>query len=190
MNLFRALLVATLMLAAVSPAHAGKMAKSKDPIAVEPDKATIVFMRPGKFVGAAVSLPVFDATAETPAFVGLVEAGSKVAYTVAPGEHVFMTTVFGGADGVRFYRAVVEPGKTYYFRAHIIDGIWGLSPVRGDARDGDEFAKWDAATKLTINTPKSLAWAEKNLERTSEHRRALFPAEIAAENTLEATDGR
>lgn len=190
MTLFRALLVSALLFAAAAPVHAGKMAKSKDPIAVEPDKATIVFMRPGKFVGAAVSVPVFDATTETPAFIGLVEAGSKVAYSVAPGEHLFMTTIFGGADGVRFYRAEVEAGKTYYFRAHIIKGIWGLSPVRGTERDGAEFEKWDAATKLTVNTPKSLAWGEKNQERTAERRRELLPAEFAEENTLRADDGR
>lgn len=190
MPLIRALGVLVLMFAVVAPVHAGKMAKSKDPIVVEPDKATVVFMRPGKFVGAAVSVPVFDATAETPVFVGLVEAGSKVAYPVAPGERVFMTTVFGGADGVRFYRANVEAGKTYYFRAHIISGIWGLSPVDGATRDGDEFKKWDAATKLTVNTPKSLAWGADNLERTAQRRRELLPAEIPAENTLQAADGR
>jgi hypothetical protein len=190
MKLFRAVFVAVVMLAAALPVQAGKMAKSKDPLVADPAKATIVFMRPGKFVGAAVAVPVYHATTEQPEFIGLIDAGSKFAYAVEPGEHVFMTTIFGGSSGVRFYKAQVEAGKTYYFRAHIIEGIWGLEPVRGTALAGEEFAKWDKGTKLTVNTPKTLAWGEENKAKAAERRAALLPANISEENTLHADDGR
>lgn len=190
MNSFRAALAAALMLAACMPANAGKMAKSKEPLAVAPDKATIVFMRPGKFVGAAIAVPVYDATAEELKFVGLVDAGSKVAYQVPAGEHVFMTTVFGGASGVRFYKAQVEAGKTYYFRAHIIEGIWGLSPIRGSARDSADFKDWDKGTDLTVNTPKTIKWSEENKDNAALRRKDLEPKAISDDSTLHVDDGR
>ena len=187
MKLLNAMLVAVFMLVASTSAHAGKMAKSKEPLVVAPDKANIVFLRPGKFVGAAVAVPVFDVTASETKFVGLVDAGCKVAYSVPAGEHVFMTTVFGGAAGVRFYKANVEAGKTYYFHAHIIEGIWGLEPVRSTM--GDDLAGWDKGTTLTVNSPKSIAWAEENKASVAE-KRALKPATIADANTLRTEDGR
>ena len=185
MKLLHTMLVAVFMLVATS-AHAGKMAKSKEPLVVAPDKANIVFLRPGKFVGAAIAVPVFDVTAAETTFVGLVEAGSKVAYSVPAGEHLFMTTVFGGAAGVRFYKANVEAGKTYYFHAHIIEGIWGLEPVRSAAED---LAGWDKGTTLTVNSPKTIAWAEENKASVAE-KRALKPQTIADANTLRTEDGR
>ena len=187
MKLLHATLVAVFALVASTSAHAGKMTKSKDPLVVAPDKANIVFLRPGKFVGAAIAVPVFDVTAAETQFVGLVEPGCKVAYSVPAGEHVFMTTVFGGAAGVRFYKVNVEAGKTYYFHAHIIEGIWGLEPIRG--AQGDELAGWDKSTTLTVNSPKTLAWAEENKASVAE-KRALKPEVIADKNTLLAEDGR
>jgi len=186
MKLLHAMFVAVFMLVASTSAHAGKMAKSKEPLVVAPDKANIVFMRPGKFVGAAIAVPVFDVTAAETTFVGLVEAGAKVAYSVPAGEHFFMTTVFGGAAGVRFYKANVEAGKTYYFYAHIIEGIWGLEPVRSTSED---LAGWDKGTTLTVNSPKTIAWAEENKVSVAE-KRAMKPAVIADANTLRAEDGR
>jgi len=187
MKLLQTMLVAVFAVAASTSAYAGKMTKSKEPLTVAPDKANIVFLRPGKFVGAAIAVPVFDVTTEETKFVGLVDAGSKVAYSVPAGEYQFMTTVFGGADGVRFYKANVEAGKTYYFRAHIIEGIWGLAPVRSTMTA--ELAEWDKGTDLTVNSPKSLKWAEENKDSVAE-KRALKPATIVEANTLKVEDGR
>lgn len=190
MKLFRALLAAAMLLAVIAPAHAGKMAKSKEPLVVAPDTATIVFMRPGKFVGAAVAVPVFDVTGDETKFVGLADAGSKVAYAVPAGDHTFMTTVFGGTAGVRFYKAQVEAGKVYYFRARIIQGIWGLEPVRQAELDTDDFKGQDKGTALTVNTPKTLAWAEENKADAAKKHQDLEPQTISEENTLRAEDGR
>jgi hypothetical protein len=189
MKMFRAALMAALVFATAMPASAGKMNKAKGPVTVAPGMATVVFMRPGKFVGAAVAVPVWDVTLAEPKFVGIVDAGGKVAYSVAPGEHIFMTTVFGGDAGVRFQKATVEAGKTYYFHAHIIQGIWGLEPVRAAALGGSEFAEWDKGTKLLENSPKSLAWAEETLA-DAKRKSGLKPAAVPEQNSLNVEDGR
>ena len=185
----RMVLVALSMLLALVPAHAGKMLKSKQPLVVEPGKAVVVFMRPGKFVGAAVALPVFDVTGEDETFVGLVESGSKVAYAVEPGEHLFMTTVFGGDAGVRFYKATVEAGRVYYFRARIIQGVWGLQPVRAEMLDGEEFRDWDRATDWTVNSPKTIAWSEQN-KASVDRKRLLETKVVSDDKALRVEDGR
>ncbi|WP_447940147.1 hypothetical protein [Pseudoxanthomonas mexicana] len=190
MKLLHAAAFAVLLATASMSAQAGKMAKSKEPLTLEPDKAAIVFMRPGKFVGAAVAVPVYDVTGDETRFIGILDAGSKVAYQVPAGEHVFMTTIFGGEAGVRFYKANVEAGKTYYFRAHIIEGIWGLEPVRQEAFESKDFASWDKGTQLTINSPKSLEWGQANLESASQRHKDLEPKAIADDSTLRVEDGR
>lgn len=190
MKLLRAALAAAMLFVVLAPAHAGKMAKSKEPLVAQADKATIVFMRPGKFVGAAVAVPVFDVTGDETKFVGLADAGSKMAYTVPAGEHVFMTTVFGGTAGVRFYKAQVEAGKIYYFRARIIQGVWGLEPVRQAELATADFGSDDKGTTLTVNSPKTLAWAEKNHEDAAKKHQDLEPQSISDENTLRVEDGR
>jgi len=190
MKLLQAAALAVLLATASTSAQAGKMAKSKEPLTLEPDKAAIVFLRPGKFVGAAVAVPVYDVTGDDTRFIGILDAGSKVAYQVPAGEHVFMTTIFGGEAGVRFYKANVEAGKIYYFRAHIIEGIWGLEPVRQEAFAGKDFPNWDKGTQLTVNSPKSLAWGEANLESARQRHRDLEPQSISEANTLQVEDGR
>jgi hypothetical protein len=158
-------------------------------LVVSPDKATIVFMRPGKFVGAAIAVPVFEVTGGDTRFVGIVDAGGKLAYQVPAGEHIFMTTVFGGDSGVRFQKAEVAAGKVYYFHAHIIDGLWGLEPVRGDALDGKEFKGWDKKTRLIENSPKSLRWGEENLA-DAKRKSGFLPKDIPDQFTLHTEDGR
>jgi len=189
MNFIRVSIAAAFLLVAATSAQAGKMTKSKEPLVTAPDKAAIVFMRPGKFVGAAIAVPVFDVTGEGSQFLGLVEPGSKVAYSVPAGEYVFMTTVFGGDAGVRFYKANVEAGKTYYFYAHIVGGIWGLEPVRASQLDSKDFKDWDKGTDLTVNSPKTVAWSEENQESIA-HKRTLKPEVVREENTLRVEDGR
>ena len=48
-----------------------------------------------------MAVPLYDVTGDDTRFIGILDAGSKVAYQVPAGEHVFMTTVFGGDGGVR-----------------------------------------------------------------------------------------
>lgn len=188
MKLLRAVLVSAVLLVVFVPAHAGKMAEAKGPLVVEPDKATIIFMRPGKFVGRAIEVPLYDVTGDQTNFLGFVEAGAKVAHVVSPGKHTFMTTIFGGDTGVRFYEANVEAGKTYYFRVHIINGLWGMHPVRGSDLGGEEFADWHKGVRLTENSPKTLEWAEEN-HSDAKRKSGFEPIKVAEEFTLRAEDG-
>ncbi len=189
MKLIHPAIFAALISLTVSPAYAGKMAKASGPMVVSPDKATIVFMRPGKFLGAAVAVPVFEVTGGETRFVGIVDAGGKLAYSVTPGNHTFMTTVFGGDAGVRFEKADVQAGKVYYFRAHIVNNLWGLDPVRGSELAGKDFVQWDKKTTLIVNSPKTLAWGDANLA-DAKRKSGLEPKIISEEFTLHSDDGR
>ena len=77
MKLLHLLLLASFLLVASIPAHAGKMAKSKQPLAADPNMATIVFMRPGKLLGRAIEVPVYDVTGDKTNFLGFGEKGSE-----------------------------------------------------------------------------------------------------------------
>lgn len=189
MKLIRTLIIAMVMVFAFAQAHAGKMAKATAPLTVVPDKATIVFMRPGTFVGRAIAVPVFEVTDGDTRFVGIVDAGGKLAYSVPAGKHIFMTTIFGGDAGVRFVNAQVEAGKVYYFRAHLIQNLWGLEPVHGDELAGKKFSQWDDDTRLIENSPKTLAWGEENLV-DAKRKSGLEPKQVADQFTLHVEDGR
>lgn len=188
MRMLRCIFVAGLVLCVFMPAYAGKMVKSKGPLVVDPGNAAIVFMRPGTFVGRTVAVPVFDVTGDKTRFVGIVDAGGKLAYSVPAGEYIFMTTVFGGDAGVRFQKAQVEAGKVYYFRAHLINNLWGLEAIRGSELNSDKFKGWDKKTKLIENSPKTLKWGEENLA-DARRKSSLEPKEIPEEFTLRAEDG-
>ena len=173
-----------------SPAFAGKMKEVDSAILANPDKATIVFVRPGSFVGAAIAVPVFEVGESEIVFAGLVDAGSKFAHVVAPGEHRFATTVVGGQDGVRLYKANVEAGKIYFFRARIIDGIWGLEPIHSGALSSAEFKKWNEGTDNTVNSEKTIAWGKDNLANVTERiRQAEASATFSDKNSLSLSDG-
>lgn len=173
-----------------SPAFAGKMTEVDSAIVATPDKATIVFLRPGRFVGAAIAVPVFEVRDSDIEFVGLVEAGSKLAHVVAPGEHRFATTVVGGQSGVRLYKANVEAGKIYFFRAGIIDGIWGLEPIHNIALSTSKFAKWNERTNNTINSERTTAWGRDNLANVTRRiRHAEASATFTEHNSLAPSDG-
>ncbi len=79
--------------------------------------------------------------------------------------------------------------KVYYFRAHIINGLWGLEPVRASALSGSEFKSWDKKTRLLENSPKTLAWGENNLA-DAKRKKGFEPKEISDELTLHVEDGR
>lgn len=173
-----------------SPVFAGKMTEIDSAIVATPDKATIVFLRPGRFVGAAIAVPVFEVRESDIEFLGLVEAGSKFAHVVAPGEHRFATTIVGGQSGVRLYKANVEAGKIYFFRAGIIDGIWGLEPIHSIALSTSKFAKWNERTDNTINSERTLAWGRDNLENVTQRiRHAEASATFTEQNSLTPSDG-
>ena len=190
MKSVKSVALAVLFFALSSSALAGKMKEIDSAIVASPDKATIVLLRPGSFVGAAVAVPVFEVSESEVVFAGLVDAGSKFAHVVAPGEHLLATTVFGGQAGVRLYKVNVEAGKIYYFRARIIEGIWGLEPIHSSALSSSEFKKWNEGTDNTVNSEKTIAWGKGNLANvTARIRQAETSATFSEKNSLSLSDG-
>jgi hypothetical protein len=53
------------------------------------DKAVVVFLRPSN-LGGAIQASVFDVSRGAPSFIGIVSAGTKLAYATAPGLRRFM----------------------------------------------------------------------------------------------------
>ena len=91
---------------------------------------------------------------------------------------------------MRLYRATVEAGKIYYFRARIIDGIWGLEPVHSTSLNSPEFKKWVNGTDNTVNSEKTIAWGRDNLANVTARIRQAEPnARFSTENSLNTDDG-
>lgn len=195
MKLARLLFAGLVVLALSACAGGNAMVKSQAPVTVSADKATIVFMRPSNF-GFAISSAVYDNTAAQPQFIGLVEANTKVAYVVEPGEHSFMVV----SEAADFLKATVDAGKTYYVLVTPRMGAWrarfSFRPLRHDELSGAEFAGWDKETTLTENSAKTLAWSADNMPSVLEKRAKYWPEWNAKEQvqrdsqTLRAEDGR
>jgi len=135
------------------------------PAAPLADKAVVVFMRPSNF-GGAIQASVFDVTQPantTDKLVGIVSAGTKVAYVTDAGPHLFM--VIG--ENADFMNATLAPGKTYHAIVSARMGWWkarfSLEPVHATQLSSGDFADWNE-TDLVENTTESLAWAKDNWE--------------------------
>src|SRR3954466_9873239 len=100
-------------------AGTGGMVKAEGPMPHNPNEATIVFMR-SSFMGSAISASVFDVSQGSSKFIGIVQNGTKVAYSVPPGEHVFMVA----SESADFMKATLLPGKTYYALVTPRVGAW------------------------------------------------------------------
>lgn len=81
------------------------------------DQSQIVFLR-STFVGSAIQSSVFDVTSGEPEFVGIVSNDTKLAYTVSPGEHVFMVV----SEAADFMQAKPGRRKNLLFDGDTTDG--------------------------------------------------------------------
>jgi hypothetical protein len=176
-------------------AGAGGMVKADAPTLATPTQATVVFMR-SSFLGAAISASVFDVTQDPPRLVGIVQTGTKVAYPVTPGEHVFMVV----SEAADFMKADVATGKTYYALVTPRMGAWkarfSFHPLRQADFAGPDFAGWDADTHWVQAGPEAESWADRNMPDIVAKRAEYWPRWQAKEQiqrdsqTLKAEDGR
>lgn len=101
-----------------------QLARADDPPAPAADaaasKATIIFFRPSKFLGAAVGFKVREGTTE----LGRLRNGKYFVIQVDPGTHVY--TVHSEAKDVLTLE--VEAGQTYYVQGAIGMGILAGRP--------------------------------------------------------------
>jgi len=133
-----------------------KMAPSNASYGPKPGKALIVFMRPSGFA-YAIDAGVLHVLPDSNKMVGIVSAKKKVAYSIEPGEHLFMVV----GEAADFLKAHVEAEKTYYVNVKVRSGVWkarfSLVPIRTD-----EFEKWSKGTRYVENTELSHQWEIDN----------------------------
>lgn len=198
LSLKLAVVLAAAALTGCSTSHVSPMMQPANllkPVAPSADNAVVIFMRPSNY-GYLIQSSVFDLDDSGDTFVGIVSAGSKVAYAARPGEHTFM--VIG--ENADFMKATLAPNKTYYALVEARMGWWkarfSLTPVHAAKLSHDEFGDWDRDTKLIENTNTSRQWAKDNAPSIHAKRddyiqrwRGKSPAEID-EGGLRLEDGR
>lgn len=131
---------------------------SEPPAAIQTpsaDQSTIVVFRSSYF-GGAVQSSVFDVTDGNPELIGIVSAGTKVAYIMPPGKRRLMAV----GENASFLDVTGSPGKTYFARVTPRMGLWKarflLRPVpASDTGLVEELA----GCKWAENTEASKAWA-------------------------------
>lgn len=163
--------------------------------AARPDQALIVFLRPST-VGYDKPSSLFELVGDDEEFIGMLPALHKVAYYVAPGEHMFMVAG-GSAD---FLRAQMDAGKIYYAVVVPRMGVWkarfSLRPVRGPDVESEQVQAWLGDCTYAVPTQESRAWAAENRENIADERRTYLPKwqargpESREDATLRASDGR
>jgi len=147
---------------------------ARAPVASDPSKAMIVFLRPSG-LGFGVQSSVFEVKDNVASLIGIVAAKAKVAYQADPGKHLFM--VIG--ENADFMTADVLAGKTYYVIVEPRMGMWkarfGLEPVRKAAQEKAEFKSSLAECKWVGKTPASENWALGNMASIQSKRADFYP---------------
>ena len=150
-NIMMVILGMTMLAGCAGSSGMATVAEPRAVVAAEPDKATIVFYRGGNSADTNHAL-LFDDSTNPPLLIGIINAGTKIAFVSDPGPRRFM--VFN--ERPDFMEAELTPGKTYYVEvAPTGRGTWkerfGLNPRRGNP---------DVMTQLSVlswveNTPQS-----------------------------------
>ena len=147
----RWLLTIVVVSALVGCGGGAQMTPSGEAPVIRQGESMVVFMRPSGF-GGAIAASVFDVSGPDNKFVGIVNAGTKVAYPVAPGQYTFMVV----SESADFLQATVASGNTYYALVTPRVGVWkarfSFRPVRRLELDGNEFALWSGAAPQFMST--------------------------------------
>jgi hypothetical protein len=141
---------------------------------IDPAQAQIVFLRPSSY-GGAIQSSVYHIKDGKEEFIGIVSTGTKVAYNVPPGEHLFMVI----AENADFMIANMLPNKTYYALVSPRMGVWkarfSLLPIHNDPAakynlNGDDFIKWMGSTKFVELVESGRQWYRENAADVAEKR--------------------
>ena len=187
----RVLILVTISLLVSGCASEKMLTLAEPPAAIQApsaDQSTIVVFRSSYF-GGAVQSSVFDVTDGNPELIGIVSAGTKVAYVMTPGKRRLMAV----GESASFLDVTSSPGKTYFARVSPRMGLWKarfvLEPVpASDAGLGDELA----GCKWVENTKESKAWALKGKQNLISKMNEYLPDWEKEENkaTLSPNDGK
>lgn len=196
-----------ILLLGAAVALSGCMAQSKYMVkadsaaaTAQPDKATVVFLRPSSF-GGAIQASVYDTHTQDDTFVGIVSAGTKLAYAAEPGDHLFMVV----AENADFMIAHLDAGKTYYVDVRPRPGMWkarfSLLPIHNDSTakyntQSQDFQHWLEKTDWVKKGPGADQWYREHTsdirEKKLDYMRKWDRMEASdkANLTLSASDGR
>ena len=197
------LLAAGAMLFVLAGCQSGLMTKSgTHQEIVEPNTATVVFLRPSSF-GGAIQSSVYDVTGGSQAsthFGGIVSSKTQVTMHLQPGAHRLMVI----AENADFLETTLVAGKTYYVLVMPRMGVWkarfSLIPIHHDASAkynlaSTDFANWKKACSPVEITPAAEAWYGENKASVDAKRadymqkwNRMDPAD-KAQLTLHAQDG-
>ena len=135
----------------------------------EPDKALVVFLRPGRLAGM-VQAVVYDGDR----LVGISSADTAVAYQTEPGQHLFMVV----SEAADFLEATLLPGKTYFVRVVPRTGWWrarfSLQPIDAKRHRAD-LAGWLRDARLVDLTDAGRRWARENDPSVMEKKSDYLP---------------
>lgn len=137
------------------------------------NEATVIFLRTSYF-GGAIQASLFDVTTKDNLFIGIISAGTKLAFKTTPGKHMFMVV---GENG-DFMPGEFEGGKTYFAIVIPRMGLWkarfSLNPVHKNEMTS-EFQKRRSSVNFVENTPKSEAWAKMHADSIQSKRDQDLP---------------
>jgi hypothetical protein len=160
-------ILAVLTLLVAGCAHSGRVSNSMalagtgGEAGPQQGKARIVLMRP-KDGAPDIQSSVFEIRDNQPVLLGILAAGTKVAYNADPGEHLFM--VIG--ESADFMSANVLAGKTYYAQVLPRMGMWkprySLRPVSREKLDTKEFGQSLHDCRWVEKTEGGDEWAAHN----------------------------
>ena len=141
----------------------------------EEGQSMIVFMRPSG-MGFGIQSSVFEIDNTEPKLAGIVAAKKKVAYRIAPGNHLFMVV----GESADFMSAELEANKTYYALVTPRMGMWkarfSLRPVHADELNTNQFNDWLKGSVWVEKSPDSDRWASENSTDIQDKYNKYYPA--------------
>ena len=141
----------------------------------EAGQSMIVFMRPSG-MGYGIQSSVFEIDNTKPKLAGIVAAKKKVAYQVAPGNHLFMVV----GESADFMSAELEANKTYYAVVTPRMGMWkarfSLMPMHADKLDSKQLKDWLDECVWVETSPDSDRWASENSTDIQNKYNKYYPA--------------
>jgi hypothetical protein len=154
------ILVASLGLAGCGKTFMRPLAPTQLNEAANPNEAVIVFFRPAKFQGSALTPVLVEVDGkENLSLVAMMPNGKKYLHRTTAGKHSYFwstPSLFGGVYSYML-EANLKAGKTYYV---YVKG--SFTPVTDPA--DEKFRKDLASTSWVANTPEGQIWFKANLD--------------------------
>ena len=153
-----------------------------------PDKALVVFVRPGRMAGYVASVIYDDQD-----IISVLMDETYAAYQAKPGIHRFMVV----SEAADFMDADLEAGKVYFAEVQVRMGVWrgrfSLRPVTPRDEEWPELREWLSRSRLVTLNAAGRSWAQENANSVHNKHDAYLQKWLAKNEherpTLFAQDG-